>query len=123
VFDYIDPNPTIRPVLDLSNVRNGVGAIGGMLNSDQIVNSGLFRGINFSKGVNSLNFDGAKIAGGMNNKDVVSELRSLANRFDGLNEAVHNMKVVLDSGELVGATTSKIDTALGTQAMRKGRGN
>jgi hypothetical protein len=123
VFDYIDPNPTIRPVLDLSNVRNGVGAIGGMLNSDQIVNSGLFRGINFSKGVNSLNFDGAKIAGGMNNKDVVSELQSLAERFDGLNEAVTNMKVVLDSGELVGATTGKIDTALGTQAMRKGRGN
>ena len=123
VFDYIDPNPTIRPVLDLSNVRNGVGAIGGMLNSDQIVDSGLFRGINFSKGVNSLNFDGAKIAGGMNNKDVVSELRVLANRFDGLNEAVHNMKVVLDSGELVGATSGMMDRELGVQATRKGRGN
>jgi len=123
VFDYIDPNPTIRPVLDLSNVRNGVGAIGGMLNSDQIVDSDLFRGINFSKGVNSLNFDGAKIAGGMNNKDVVSELRSLAYRFDGLNEAVHNMKVVLDSGELVGATSGMMDKELGVQATRKGRGN
>ncbi|MBQ8707902.1 MAG: tape measure protein [Succinivibrionaceae bacterium] len=123
VFDYIDPNPTIRPVLDLSNVRNGVGTIGSMLNSDQIVNSGLFRGINFSKGVNALNFDGARIVGGVNNKDVVSELQSLANRFDGLNEAVHNMKVVLDSGELVGATSGMMDRELGVQATRKGRGN
>lgn len=28
----IDPNPTIRPVLDLSNVRSGAGTIGDMLN-------------------------------------------------------------------------------------------
>ena len=70
-----------------------------------------------------MNFDGAKIAGGMNNKDVVSELRSLAYRFDGLNEAVHNMKVVLDSGELVGATSGMMDKELGVQATRKGRGN
>ena len=123
VFDYIDPNPTIRPVLDLSGVRAGVGAIGGMLNSDQIVNGGLFQGINFNKGVNSLNFDGARIAGGTNNKDVVSELQMLAGRFDELNEAVSNMKVVLDSGELVGATSHKMDSQLGELAMRRGRGN
>ena len=123
VFDYIDPNPTIRPVLDLSGVRAGANTIGGMLNSDQIVNSGLFQGINFNKGVNSLSFDGSRIAGGMNNKDVVSELQTLATRFDDLNEAVTNMKVVLDSGELVGATSGKIDNQLGTLAMRRGRGN
>jgi hypothetical protein len=123
VFDYIDPNPTIRPVLDLSGVREGVGTIGGLLNSDQIVNGGLFQGLNFNRGVNSLNFDGARIAGGLNNKDVVSELQTLAARFDEMNEALTHMQVVLDSGELVGATSSKMDSALGTQAMRKGRGN
>lgn len=123
VFDYIDPNPTIRPVLDLSGVRDGVGLIGGLLNSDQIVNSSLFQGINFNKGVNALNFDGARIAGGLSNKDVVAELQALSTRFDDLNEAVTNMKVVLDSGELVGATSGKMDSQLGTLAMRKGRGN
>lgn len=123
VFDYIDPNPTIRPVLDLSNIQSGVSALGGMLNSDQIVNSGLFQGLNFNKGVNALNFDGARIVGGQTNKDVVSELQALSTRFDDLNEAVTNMKVVLDSGELVGATSGKMDNELGTRAMRKGRGN
>ena len=123
IFDFIDPNPTIRPVLDLSNVRSGVGMIGGMLNSDQVLSGGLFNGINFNKGVNALNFDGARIAGGINNKDVISELQSLADRFDDLNEAVTNMKVVLDSGELVGATSRKMDNQLGELAMRRGRGN
>ena len=123
IFDFIDPNPTIRPVLDLSNVRSGVGMIGGMLNSDQMLSGGLFNGINFNKGVNALNFDGARIAGGINNKDVIAELQSLANRFDNLNEAVTNMKVVLDSGELVGATSRKMDNQLGELAMRRGRGN
>ena len=28
----MDPNPTIRPVLDLSNVQNGVGTLSGMMN-------------------------------------------------------------------------------------------
>ena len=123
IFDFIDPNPTIRPVLDLSNVRSGVGMIGGMLNSDQVLSGGLFNGINFNKGVNALNFDGARIAGGINNKDVIAELQSLADRFDNLNEAVTNMKVVLDSGELVGATSRKMDNQLGELAMRRGRGN
>ena len=123
IFDFIDPNPTIRPVLDLSNVRTGVGMIGGMLNSEQVLSGGLFNSINFNKGINALNFDGARIAGGMNNKDVIAELQSLANRFDDLNEAVANMKVVLDSGELVGATSRKMDNQLGELAMRRGRGN
>ena len=123
IFDFIDPNPTIRPVLDLSGVRSGVGTIGGMLNSDQILGGGLFHGINFNKGVTALNFDGTRIAGGMNNKDVIAELQSLADRFDDLNKAVANMKVVLDSGELVGATSHKMDNQIGELAMRRGRGN
>ena len=123
IFDFIDPNPTIRPVLDLSAVQSGVSGIAGMLSSDQIMNSDLFRGINFNRGVNNLSFDGAKIAGGFSDKNVVDKLDALQERMNELGVAVTNMKIVLDSGELVGATSGKIDSALGTQAMRKGRGN
>ena len=123
IFDNIDPNPTIRPVMDLTNIQNGVGAINGMFNSNRMVGQGLFRGMSFNKGVNALNFDGARIIGGRSNKDVVSELQSLAERFDGMNEAITNMQIVLDSGELVGATSGKMDNQLGTLAMRRGRGN
>ena len=123
IFDFIDPNPTIRPVLDLSAVQNGVGSIAGMLNSDQIVNNELFRGLNFSKGVNGLSFDGAKISGSLTDRNIVDKLDALQERMAELGEAVTNMKVVLDSGELVGATSHKMDSQLGELAMRRGRGN
>lgn len=123
LFDNIDPNPTIRPVIDLSGVRSGVDSISGLFNSNPMVGTGLFKGLNFSKSVNALNFDGSKILGGLNNKDVVSELKTLSDRFDNLADAVANMKLVLDSGELVGRTSAKMDSQLGALDMRRRRGN
>lgn len=123
IFDNIDPNPTIRPVLDLTNLQNGVGQIAGMFNSNPMMNAGLFRGFNFSKGVNALNFDGARIVGGQNNRDVVSELEVLGDRLDALGDAVTNMQLVLDTGALVGGTSAKMNNQLGTLAMRSGRAN
>lgn len=123
VFDYIDPNPTIRPVLDLSNLQNGAGAIASMFNGNQTLGSGLFGGLNFNRGVNGLNFDGAKITGGLSDRNIVDKLDSLQNRISELGEAVTNMKLVLDTGVLVGETSSQMDNQLGTLAMRRGRGN
>lgn len=123
VFDDLDPNPTIRPVLDLSNVQSGVNAIGGMFTNDPALNTDLFRGINVSRNAGMLNFDGAKILGSQSNKDVVSELRALTDKFNSLSESVSNMKLVLDTGVLVGQTSAKIDSQLGILAARKGRGN
>ena len=123
VFDYLDPNPTIRPVLDLSNVQSGVNAIDGMFAGDPALNTELFRGINVSRNAGMLNFDGAKILGSQSNKDVVSELRALTDKFNTLSESVSNMKLVLDTGVLVGQTSAKMDSQLGVLAARKGRGN
>ena len=123
IFDNIDPNPTIRPVMDLTNIQNGVGVINDMFNSERMIGQGLFRGMNFSRGVDALNLDGARILGSINNKDVVSELQSLSSRFDNLADAVSNMKLILDSGELVGRTSAMMDSSLGTLDMRRRRGN
>lgn len=123
IFDNIDPNPTIRPVLDLTNLQNGVGQIAGMFNSNPMMNAGLFRGFNFSKGVNALNFDGAKILGGQSNSDVLSELEELSDRIDVLADAILNRPLVLDTGALVGGTSDKMDNQLGKLAMRRGRAN
>ena len=123
IFDFIDPNPTIRPVLDLSNVRSGAGGIAAMLNSGQIVNDNMFRGLNFNRGVNRLDFDGAKIAGGLSDRNVVDRLDALQEQMAELGTAVTNMKIVLDTGILVGETSSKMDNQLGELAMRRGRGN
>ena len=123
IFDNLDPNPTIRPVMDLTNIQNGVGVINGMFGSDHVLGGGLFGGKSLSRGINTLSFDGGRIIGGHNNKDVVNELQMLSSRFDRLNEDMTNMQIVLDSGELVGATSRKMDNQLGELAMRRGRGN
>ncbi len=123
IFDYIDPNPTIRPVLDLTNVRNGASSISGMFSNNQMLGTDMFSGMRFARGVNDLSFEGARLSGSFDNKDVVAELQTLSDRFDNLSEAVTNMKMVLDTGELVGRTSAKIDSQLGTLDMRRRRGN
>ncbi len=67
--------------------------------------------------------DIASIVNGDNNKNVVAAIENLSARFDNLSEAVANMKMVLDSGQLVGQIGTKVDKRLGVLAGRKERGN
>ena len=123
IFDNIDPNPTIRPVMDLTNVQNGVNAINNMFDSNNMSAIGLFRGMNLSRGINALHLDGGKITGTLTDKNIVARLESLQSKIEQLGEAVTNMQLVLDTGALVGGTSARMDNALGDIAMRKGRGN
>lgn len=123
VFDFIDPNPTIRPVIDLSGVEDGARLISGMFAANQIMGGGLFSGRAFAVGAGALNFEGSRIIGTQDNMDVVNELQALQDHVDALNETIYNMQIVLDSGALVGGTSSKMDAELGTRAMMKARAN
>ena len=123
IFDFIDPNPTIRPVIDMSNVENGARIISGMFSANQIIGNGFFSGRTFSMGAGSLNFEGNRIIGSQDNIDVINELQILRDHIDDLNEAILNMQLVLDSGELVGGTVSKMDASLGNKSMMKNRAN
>ena len=123
IFDFIDPNPTIRPVIDLSGVEDGTRLISGMFAANQIIGGGLFSGRTFAVGAGALNFEGSRIVGTQDNADVVNELQELRNHVDALNETIYNMQIVLDSGALVGGTSSKMDAELGNRAMMKARAN
>ena len=83
----------------------------------------MFNGAASYRSAKSLTFDGVRISGGSGNKDVVAELQQLTQRFNNLTEAVTNMQLVLDTGTLVGATSAKMDSQLGTLVSRRGRGN
>lgn len=117
----IDPNPTIRPVLDLSGVRNGIGELNGMLGSTSLSNSSLRRN------VGGMALDSGRIViARENNPDIrsaLNELRELSNKVSVLSRSVGDMRVVLDSGALVGHTIRAIDSQLGILSVRKGRGN
>ena len=123
IFDNIDPNPTIRPIFDLSDVQNGIRAINGMLSTPTLDGGGMFRGMRLNRSIDSLSFDGAKLYGGLSDRNIVSRLDALSERIGALGDAVTNMQIVLDSGELVGATSAKMDGQFGVMAMRRSRGN
>ena len=122
-LDGMDTTPTIRPVLDMSGVQDGVSAINGMFAQEQRIGTGMFQGMAFNRGADALQFNGAQITGSVNNRDVVDELRTLREQFDGLSSAVTSMNLVLDTGVLVGQTSAAMDRQLGMLASRRERGN
>ena len=59
----------------------------------------------------------------VNNDDVVEELRSLRADMTELTDRMERMRVVLDTGTLVGEMAGPMDNALGQRVTRRGRGN
>lgn len=87
----IDSQPTIRPVLDLSDVRAGVGAIGGMLNMGSSI--GVMANVGaISSMMNSRSQNGA-------NAEVVSAIDKLSKRLDNIGNTTYQVNgVTYDDG-------------------------
>ena len=56
------------------------------------------------------------------NTDVVGAIASLSDDINTLKEAMTNIKMVLDTGTMVGAMTPAIDQQLGARQVLAGRG-
>lgn len=108
----INMTPTIRPVIDMTDLNNGVTAINGMFGGN------MFMGSTFRRHATAINSGSSG-----SNKDVVNAIQSLNSKFDNMNHALSNMKIVLDDGTLVGYMASGMDRQLGVLAGRRERGN
>lgn len=112
-----DMQPTIRPVLDFSDVARGAGELNGMFNSA--------RTIAFA-GQTSLAFNSVMEKDGMivtvDNDGVVQELRSLRSEMADMTARLERMQVVLDTGSVIGSLAGPMDAALGQKQIYKGRG-
>lgn len=113
-----DLDPTITPVLDLSNIQNGAGAINGMFGSTSFSLASANEAALENQRLAALN----KIEAATTNADVVAALGLLRGDVNSLNDAFSNTQVVLDSGALVGATARKMDNALGKINTYRRRG-
>ena len=110
--------PTIRPVLDLSNVASGVDTLDSLFYSRRAIGLAGQASVAFSSPR-----DKSQAAFTVNNSDVVAELKSLRGEMAAMAEKMERMRVVLDTGTLVGEMVGPMDTALGQRATYKGRGN
>lgn len=116
--DDMDLNPTITPVLDLSNVQNGTNALNGMFGNRSFALASANGSAIEANRLAALN----RIEATATNSDVVAALGLLRGDVNNLNDSFANTQVVLDSGALVGATARKMDNALGRINIYKGRG-
>ena len=107
-------DPSIRPVLDTSNIASGAYGINSMFDNQNVTLSGLSGTIAADIG----RLDNS-------NADIIKELRLLRNDVTDMGKEISNMQVVMDSGRLVGAIASDMDSALGGRSSYsyRGKGN
>lgn len=124
VNEGMDVQPVITPVMDLSNVYAGVGAANSLLNNQ---NGTYFGGIytgNLGRNVQAIRTGYTPRANTVqvNNREVVQAINDLGERLDGMAQSIENLKLVTDTGALVGQMEGKIDQRLGVRQKYKDRG-
>lgn len=119
----MDIQPTIRPVIDTSGMTSGIGAINSYFAANRSISTA-----NASLGSISANNARAiasqqnQNGNAMNSKEIVHAINNIEARIDALSSSMAQMKVVLDSGAMVGQMLPQIDYQLGRKAMHNERG-
>lgn len=118
----MDYAPTITPVLDLTNVTSGIASMNTMFDDSRAVAAKA----SFDMYQNYSNPDYISQFAKMSSDNEAKMAKIIDKQTDVLLDIrtrLAHQQIVLDSGELVGATINKIDEALGERMVRAGRGN
>lgn len=122
VINSDDWEPVIRPVFDMSNVNSGMSTINSLFGANRTLygtanTSGLTSRAQTISSAQPIQNDS-----GLGNRDVVSAINSLGLRLDDLSEKMSKLKVVTDTGVLVGQILPEMDYQLGRKVMWEERG-
>ena len=112
-----DMQPTIRPVLDFTDVARGAGELDSLLRYTRTLALAGQTSLAFNS---TLDKDGMTVT--VDNDGVVQELRSLRGEMAEMTARLERMQVVLDTGTLVGELADPMDSALGQKQAFRGRG-
>ena len=108
IDDDLEIQPVITPVLDASQIQNGIDTING------ITNNGYLAGATGYRMVNGFNYSSpVGLSSSYNDSNVVFAINNLEKRMDSMVSRMENLQVVLDSGELVGATAPMMNDEFG----------
>ncbi len=113
----MDMEPTIRPVIDLSNVTKGADEINSLLYSQRSIDLAgkISMGMNNSIADNQNNIV-------LDNDNVVKAIGELRNDMSVLANTMSKLKIVMDTGSLVGALVGPLDSSFGQRVIYEGRG-
>lgn len=110
--------PTITPVVDLSNIQNGINTMDSMF--DKVPSTyGISGQIDARTDLNQQVM--LALGEGSDYSDIIDTMIGLRNDLARYSETMTKLKVVMDSGTLVGELTPGIDRQLGRNAMMAGR--
>ncbi len=107
--------PVIRPIFDMTNVNEGVNSMQSTFDS----------AIQASASMTTMNNDrsaASNISVNVDNHDIVDELHLLHSGIDELGAKMQQMRVIMDTGVLVGALSAPMDSELGHRLSLKERG-
>lgn len=117
-MDGIDTSPVIRPVVDLSDVNAGASTIASLMQMQSGIQlRGVMAGV-ATENVRAVNEQNRNT----DTSGLLREMQAINAKMDSFSAQLANMKVVLDSGELVGGIQNKVDSALGRSAKLRERG-
>lgn len=114
-----DIKPVITPVLDLSNVDQGVNTISGMLNSNPY--------LSFNAGYGGSIFDSVlglaeRMDASSGEGSIVNAINEIRSDVANLGAAITRMQIRLDGQTLVGEMVDPLDQALGERMDMRQRG-
>lgn len=110
----MDFEPSISPVLDLDDLQSDAAGISDLFEEEYPVNlTGVLTSVNGS-------IDGEEVK--IDDAGIIDEIKSIRDELNELGSAIHRIRVVLDSGALVGGLIDDIDRALGRREIMAGRG-
>lgn len=119
-----DFSPKITPVVDLSNTEDSTN----WFKSASVGFTNPFQGapaiserLAYDVRVRDKNQNG-KSDKDSSRSDVVAAIDSLGNRVSMMGQSIENMKIVMDTGKLVGSIAGPMDTELGRRGTRARRG-
>ena len=114
----IDDAPSIRPVMDLSGIQNGVSRINSILSRDMANSVSVNMPKRVDVGAAIGDFSSIQNQG---NTDMIDVLRAQMAQTERLIYLLENQHIYLDGNTMVGKMVGRIDNALGQRAMLAGR--
>jgi hypothetical protein len=114
--------PRITPILDLSNVTEGMSTMNGLFDTTHAYRLGMLTSgeakLTSSNKVNSMYQNGSNFS----DENTVAAINNLNGEVSTLKDAINGMQVVIDGRALVGQISTPMDKALGRKAMAGRRG-
>ena len=120
-IENMDTNPTITPVLDLSQLEEGIGSMNGMLNNNSSFGLAFGNAASYNNGL-SAKFAGMKVQNEYDGTNVVEAVNGLRTDIEEIKAEISTLGFYVDGRQMATAIADPMSSALNKIAVNAGRG-